>query len=97
MKEHAKHNLDDKLKILDSGCEKDKYPGVIGVYNIKLDIVDVVRDLIDFSYPLENQSVNRVILSNILEHFIIEDIIRIKTVFSISKVKIFKRFALSIS
>lgn len=64
-------------KVLDLGCGKNKEPGAIGVDNVALDTVDVIHDLLDFPYPFENESIDEVILSHVLEHFVLDDIIKI--------------------
>ncbi len=64
-------------RIIDLGCGANKYKGAIGVDNVKLETVDVVHDLLCFPYPLERESADKIILSHVLEHFVLEDIIKI--------------------
>ena len=63
--------------IIDLGCGKNKYKGAIGVDNVKLEGVDVVHDLLDFPYPFQTASADKIIISHTLEHFVLEDIIKI--------------------
>jgi SAM-dependent methyltransferase len=59
---------------IDLGCGNNKHPGAVGVDTVKLDAVDIVHDLRDFPYPFQSETVQRVILSHVLEHFTIEQI-----------------------
>jgi 2-polyprenyl-3-methyl-5-hydroxy-6-metoxy-1,4-benzoquinol methylase len=63
--------------IIDLGCGPNKHEGAIGLDNVKLDGVDIVHDLLDFPYPFQASNADQVIISHVLEHFVIEDIIRI--------------------
>ena len=42
------------LKILDLGCGKNKIKGSIGLDNVSLDDVDIVHDILNIPYPLED-------------------------------------------
>ncbi|MBP7087682.1 MAG: methyltransferase domain-containing protein [Candidatus Omnitrophica bacterium] len=63
--------------IIDLGCGCNKHQGAIGVDNIKLAGVDIIHDLLDFPYPFNDESADEVILSHVLEHFYLKDIIKI--------------------
>lgn len=63
--------------IIDLGCGLNKHEGAIGVDNVKLDGVDVVHNLLDFPYPFQTSSADKIIISHVLEHFFLEDIIKI--------------------
>lgn len=70
---------DESLKemTLDLGCGRNKTPGAIGMDNVKLEGVDVVHDLLNFPYPFASGKFRQVVLSHVLEHFTIEDIVKI--------------------
>jgi ubiquinone/menaquinone biosynthesis C-methylase UbiE len=53
---------------LNLGCGPDKKEGYIGVDKVKLPTVDVVHDLNNFPYPFEDNSVDEIYCSHILEH-----------------------------
>jgi hypothetical protein len=63
--------------VLDLGCGKNKYPGSVGMDNVPHEGVDMVHDLLDFPYPFKEESIQKVRLSHVLEHFVIEDIVKI--------------------
>ena len=44
------------MKILDLGCGDNKVEGAGGLDNVSLSGVDIVHDLLDFPYPIENES-----------------------------------------
>lgn len=74
----------NKAKILDLGCGRNKIKGAIGVDNVKLEDIDIVHDLKVFPYPFETNSIDKVYCRHILEHFepdtrnrIIEEVHRI--------------------
>ncbi|MBN2284938.1 MAG: methyltransferase domain-containing protein [Tissierellales bacterium] len=50
------------------GCGKRRIDGYIGVDKIQMPTVDVVHDMNSFPYPFNDESVEEVILSHILEH-----------------------------
>ena len=62
------------MKILDLGCGENKVPNSIGLDNVKLTGVDVEHDLLDFPYPFENESMDKIYLRHVIEHFAIENI-----------------------
>ena len=65
------------MKILDLGCGDNKVEGAIGLDNIALSEVDIVHDLLDFPYPIENESYDIIYLRNVIEHFNQNDIDKI--------------------
>ena len=62
------------MKILDLGCGEKKVPNSIGLDNVQLPGVDVEHDLLDFPYPFENESIDKIYLRHVIEHFTIENI-----------------------
>lgn len=67
---------------LDLGCGARKRPGFIGVDIRLLPGVDVVHDLRNFPYPYPDNSVDEILMDNVIEHFeepirIMEEIYRI--------------------
>ena len=62
------------MKILDLGCGENKVPNSIGLDNVQLPSVDVEHDLLDFPYPFDNESIDKIYLRNVIEHFAIENI-----------------------
>lgn len=58
--------------VVDLGCGTNKRRGAVGVDNVPVPGVDIVHDLLDFPYPFAGGTVDRVILSHVLEHFTIE-------------------------
>ena len=62
------------IKILDLGCGKNKIKGSIGLDNVPLDDVDIVHDILNIPYPLEDNSFDKIYLRNVLEHFLLKDI-----------------------
>lgn len=63
--------------IIDLGCGTNKEPNAIGVDNADLPEVDIVHDLLDFPYPFEDNSAEKVYLKHIIEHFEFADIQKI--------------------
>lgn len=61
------------LKILDLGCGTLKVDGAIGVDNVQLPGVDIVHDLLDFPYPFETGSFDKIYLRHVIEHFELSD------------------------
>jgi len=53
---------------LSLGCGPNKAPGYIGVDRIKFPTVDIVHDLDCYPYPFEDNSVDEVVCSHILEY-----------------------------
>ena len=62
------------MKILDLGCGENKVPNSIGLDNVQLPGVDVEHDLLDFPYPFDNKSIDKIYLRHVIEHFAIENI-----------------------
>ena len=62
------------MKILDLGCGENKVPNSIGLDNVQLPGVDVEHDLLDFPYPFDNESIDKIYLRHVIEHFTIENI-----------------------
>jgi UDP-glucose 4-epimerase len=63
--------------ILDLGCGNAKVMGAVGVDQILLPGVDIVHDLLDFPYPLEDASVDEIYLNHVITHFPFVDIRKI--------------------
>ena len=64
------------------GCGKHEVKGFIGVDKVKMANVDIVHDMNVYPYPFPDNTVEEVLLINILEHFpdiikVIEEIWRI--------------------
>ena len=57
------------MKILDLGCGDNKVEGAIGLDNIALTGVNIVHDLLNFPYPIENESYDIIHLRHVIEHF----------------------------
>ena len=57
------------------GCGRHKVEGFIGVDKIQTGQVDVVHDMNVYPYPFPDNTIDEVLLLNILEHF--PDIIRV--------------------
>ena len=62
------------MKILDLGCGENKVPNSLGLDNVQLPGVDVEHDLLDFPYPFDNESIDKIYLRHVIEHFAIENI-----------------------
>ena len=61
------------MKILDLGCGSVKAEGAVGLDNVGLPGVDIVHDLLDFPYPIENESFENIYLRHVIEHFYLND------------------------
>ena len=62
-------NLDKYSGIkLDVGCGANKQPGWVGMDMLPLDGVDIVHDLLDIPWPLEDESVLAAMTSHVMEH-----------------------------
>ena len=57
------------------GCGTHKVEGFLGVDKIQMDQVDIVHDMNMYPYPFADNSIDEVLLINILEHF--SDIIKV--------------------
>ena len=62
------------MKSLDLGCGENKVPNSIGLDNVQLPGVDIEHDLLNFPYPFENESIDKIYLRHVIEHFTIENI-----------------------
>ena len=62
------------MKILDLGCGKNKVPNSIGLDNVQLPGVDIEHDLLNFPYPFEDESINKIYLRHVIEHFDFKEI-----------------------
>lgn len=69
--------LKTKLQILDLGCGDNKIPNAIGLDNAPLPGVDIVHDLLEFPYPIESESMTKIYIRHVIEHFNIADINKI--------------------
>lgn len=61
------------MKILDLGCGSVKVEGAVGLDNVGIPGVDIVHDLLDFPYPIENESFDNIFLRQVIEHFYLND------------------------
>lgn len=62
------------LKILDVGCGIKKYPGAIGIDRLPGTAADIVHDLDQFPWPLEDSTFDELRLIHVIEH--VGDVIR---------------------
>ena len=62
------------MKILVLGCGENKVPNSIGLDNVQLPGVDVEHDLLNLPYPFENESIDKIYLRHVIEHFAFENI-----------------------
>lgn len=62
------------LRILELGCGFNKTPGAFGVDVIPESQADLIHDLNLFPYPLEDNTWDRIICLDVLEH--VEDVVR---------------------
>jgi len=53
---------------LDLGCGEYKLEGFIGMDKRNLDIVDIVHDIEEFPYPIDDESCDEIEASHIMEH-----------------------------
>ena len=61
------------MRILDLGCGIQKINGSVGLDNVSIPGVDIVHDLLDFPYPIENESYDKIYLRHVIEHFYLDD------------------------
>jgi SAM-dependent methyltransferase len=61
--------------VLDVGCGSKKWPGAVGLDISEDTDADVVHDLNEFPYPLEDDSFDQVLMQDVLEH--VRDPIRV--------------------
>lgn len=62
---------------LNLGCGNKRLAGFTGVDRIKTPAVDVIYDLDVFPYPFADNSVDEILLDNVLEH--LDDVIKVTT------------------
>lgn len=55
---------------LNLGCGKNKIPGYLGVDISKTNATDIIHDLNKFPYPFKANSVDEILMDNVLEHLI---------------------------
>jgi SAM-dependent methyltransferase len=63
------------MDVLDIGCGASKEPGAIGMDRLPLPNVDVLHDMDVFPYPFGDNSFDRVVMNNSIEH--VDDPIRV--------------------
>ena len=75
---------------LNLGCGNKIYDGYVNVDKFDVYNVDVIHDLERFPYPFDNDSVEEIILSHVLEHIgkNPDDFIKILKAFPRNKMKI---------
>lgn len=56
------------MNILDVGCGDAKVPGAIGIDKADLTGVDVVHDLNQFPWPLDDETFDEIYMNDIIEH-----------------------------
>lgn len=71
-----------KINRLNIGCGNKKIPGYIGVDLTKTNATDILHDLNRFPYPFQNNSIQEILLDNVIEHLdnvikVIEELHRI--------------------
>ena len=54
--------------ILDVGCGSDKFPGAVGLDRSPDTAADVVADLDEFPYPLDDDSFGQILCQDVIEH-----------------------------
>jgi SAM-dependent methyltransferase len=59
--------FEQKLKV-DIGCGFNKQPGFIGMDKRDVDGVDIVHDIENFPWPLDDESCDIIMMSHIVEH-----------------------------
>lgn len=59
---------------IDLGCGNDKKQGYTGLNYPETSDSDIVHDLTNFPYPIDDDSVHRVYCDNVLEHFDREEV-----------------------
>jgi len=63
--------------IVDLGCGDAKITGAIGLDNAPLPGVDIVHDLLNFPYPLDDSCASEIYVNHVLEHFALPEIHKI--------------------
>jgi len=54
--------------VLDVGCGSSKFPGAVGLDISSDTAADIVHDLDEFPYPIEEQSFDQILLQDVIEH-----------------------------
>jgi SAM-dependent methyltransferase len=54
--------------VLDVGCGSTKFPGAVGLDMSAETAADIVHDLDEFPYPIEESSFDQVLLQDVIEH-----------------------------
>lgn len=67
--------MNQPLKVLDLGCGNKKRSGAVGIDFNSRTAADIIHNLNDFPYPLEDSSFDEIYLDNTLEH--LDDVIRV--------------------
>lgn len=62
-------------KILDVGCGNNKHPRAIGIDKSENTQADIIHDLNNFPWPLEDSSFDEIICNDVLEH--LDNIIKV--------------------
>ncbi len=57
------------------GCGNKRIKGFIGVDKVKTEAVDIIHNLDKFPYPFKDNSVDEVIMDNVLEH--LQDVLKV--------------------
>ncbi len=57
-------------QILDIGCGSNKTPGALGIDILPSPEVDIVHDINQLPWPLENDRFDKVICSHVIEHLV---------------------------
>ena len=60
---------------LNLGCGQKRIDGFTGVDLIKTPVVDIIHDLNVFPYPFKSDSIEEIIMDNVLEH--LDDVIKV--------------------
>ena len=56
------------MKTLDVGCGTKKHEGAVGIDRLELPHIDIVWNLDDLPWPIEDSTFDRVFLSHVIEH-----------------------------
>lgn len=80
-------------RILDVGCGYNKFPNAIGIDKVNLPNVDIPHDLEIFPWPVDSESIDVIIMNDIIEHIsntinVIEECYRILKMNGLLKIKV---------